>query len=95
MPDLGPWEILIIAVVILVLFGAKKMPDAARSLGRSMRIFKTEIKGMHDDDAPATQQPAPQQPAPAQPPQLTAAPGTPTVEQQAAASPIGENVDGR
>jgi sec-independent protein translocase protein TatA len=98
MPDLGPWEILIIAVVILVLFGAKKMPDAARSLGRSMRIFKTEIKGLHDDDQPAQPQPAqpqPAQPQPAQPQQLTAAPGAPSVEQQAQASPIGDNVDGR
>ena len=55
--DIGWPEILIIAVVILVLFGSKKLPDAARSLGRSMRILKTEVKGMHDDDpaAPATQ----------------------------------------
>jgi sec-independent protein translocase protein TatA len=53
--DLGPWEIAIIAVVILVLFGSKKLPDAARSLGRSLRILKTEVKGLHDDDdKPAT-----------------------------------------
>jgi sec-independent protein translocase protein TatA len=94
MPDLGPWEILIIAVVILVLFGAKKMPDAARSLGRSMRIFKTEIKGLHDDD-----QAKPGQQPPAGPPQqLTAAPGpaaAPCAEQQEPASAIGDNVDGR
>lgn len=50
MPNLGATEIIIIAVVILVLFGAKKMPDAARSLGRSMRIFKSETKGLHEDD---------------------------------------------
>jgi sec-independent protein translocase protein TatA len=49
--DIGWPEIAIIAVVILVLFGSKKLPDAARSLGRSMRIMKTEIKGLHDDDA--------------------------------------------
>jgi sec-independent protein translocase protein TatA len=48
--DLGWPEILIIAVVILVLFGSRKMPDAARSLGRSLRILKTEVKGLHDDD---------------------------------------------
>jgi sec-independent protein translocase protein TatA len=52
--DIGWPEIAIIAVVILVLFGSKKLPDAARSLGRSMRIMKSEIKGMHDDDAPTT-----------------------------------------
>jgi sec-independent protein translocase protein TatA len=49
--DVGWPEIAIIAVVILVLFGSKKMPDAARSLGRSMRILKSEVKGLHDDDA--------------------------------------------
>jgi sec-independent protein translocase protein TatA len=48
--DIGWPEIAIIAVVVLVLFGSKKLPDAARSLGRSMRIMKTEIKGLHDDD---------------------------------------------
>ena len=51
--DIGWPEIAIIAVVILVLFGSKKLPDAARSLGKSMRIMKTEIKGLHDDE-PAT-----------------------------------------
>jgi sec-independent protein translocase protein TatA len=53
--DIGWPEILIIAVVILVLFGSKKMPDAARAVGRSLRILKTEVKGLHDDDdQPAT-----------------------------------------
>jgi sec-independent protein translocase protein TatA len=50
MPDLGLPEILIIAVVVLVLFGSRKLPDAARSLGRSLRIFKSETKGLMDDD---------------------------------------------
>lgn len=57
--DIGWPEILIIAVVILVLFGSRKMPDAARSLGRSLRILKTEVKGLHDDDeAPKASAPA-------------------------------------
>jgi sec-independent protein translocase protein TatA len=51
--DLGPWEIAIIAVVILVLFGSAKLPQAARSLGRSMRIFKSETKGLIGDDEQA------------------------------------------
>jgi sec-independent protein translocase protein TatA len=51
--DIGWPEILILAVVILVLFGSKKLPDAARSLGRSMRIFKTEIKALHEDEQPS------------------------------------------
>lgn len=39
-------ELLIVAVVVLVLFGSAKLPDAARSLGRSLRILKTELKGL-------------------------------------------------
>ncbi len=47
---LGPLEIALILLAILLLFGYKKLPDASRSLGRSMRIFKGEMKGMKDDD---------------------------------------------
>jgi sec-independent protein translocase protein TatA len=46
----SPWKIAIIAVLVIVLFGSKKLPDAARSLGKSMRILKTEVQGLHDDD---------------------------------------------
>ena len=46
----SPWKILIVAVVLIVLFGSKKLPDAARSLGRSMRILKTEIGSIHEDE---------------------------------------------
>jgi len=49
--DLGWPEILIIALVIFALFGYKKLPDATRSVGRSLRIFKAEMKS--DDDKPA------------------------------------------
>jgi len=63
MGDIGWVEILIIAVVILILFGSKKMPDAARSLGRSLRILKTEVKGIHDDDEPAKPAPPAELPA--------------------------------
>ena len=44
------WELILIVVVIVLLFGAKRMPDAARSVGRSLRIFKAETKGLADDD---------------------------------------------
>jgi sec-independent protein translocase protein TatA len=50
--NLGPTELIIIAVVVILLFGAKKMPDMARSLGRSMRIIKAETKGMKQDEQP-------------------------------------------
>ncbi|QGU07394.1 Sec-independent protein translocase protein TatA [Corynebacterium occultum] len=56
MPTPGIWEILIIAVVVILLFGAKKLPDAARSIGRSMRIFKSEVKEMNNDTEQPQQQ---------------------------------------
>ncbi|WP_318206892.1 MULTISPECIES: Sec-independent protein translocase subunit TatA [unclassified Streptomyces] len=60
MGRLGPTEIILILVVIILLFGAKKLPDMARSLGKSARILKSEAKAMKSDD---------QQSAPADPPQ--------------------------
>ena len=63
----SPWKVLIIAVVVLVMFGSKKMPDAARSLGRSMRILKAEVSNLHDDEKPepaAAPAPAPAQALP-------------------------------
>jgi sec-independent protein translocase protein TatA len=49
----SPWKILIVAVVLIVLFGSKKLPHAARSLGQSMRILKTEVSSLHEDEAVA------------------------------------------
>ena len=46
----GGWELVLVVLVIMVLFGAKRLPEASRSLGRSMRIFKAETKGLRDDD---------------------------------------------
>lgn len=70
----SPWKILIVAVVLIVLFGSKKLPHAARSLGQSMRILKTEVSGLHHDetaeDAKAKAEPAAQFP----PAELTATP---------------------
>lgn len=45
----GPTEIIIIAVLIILIFGWKKLPDAARSLGRSARVFKSEVDEMKKD----------------------------------------------
>jgi len=45
-----PWHIAVLVVVLILLFGAKRLPDAARSLGRSMRILKAETKGLAEDD---------------------------------------------
>jgi sec-independent protein translocase protein TatA len=52
MGALKPWHIILLVVVIVVIFGSKRLPDAARSLGRSMRIMKAETKGLMDDDKP-------------------------------------------
>lgn len=49
MGGLQPWHWLIVIAAFILLFGAKKLPDAARSLGKSMRIFKSEIKEMQAD----------------------------------------------
>ena len=83
--DIGWPEILIIAVVILVLFGSRKMPDAARSLGRSLRIIKTEVKGLHDDDQDTPSPPA----ATTAPAQLPAAPAAPSAPVPPSSVPSG------
>jgi sec-independent protein translocase protein TatA len=70
--DLGWPELLIVAAIAMMLFGTKKMPDVARSIGRSMRIVKAELGGLRDED-PGTPEPAPAT-APAQPATGRAAP---------------------
>lgn len=63
MGALQPWHWIIVLVVLVILFGSKRLPDAARSLGKSMRIFKSEVKELQHDgknEAPAV--------TPAQPP---------------------------
>jgi sec-independent protein translocase protein TatA len=72
----SPWKILIVAVVLIVLFGSKKLPHAARSLGQSMRILKREVQGLHEDEPDAGTTPARVHSATAEPPdQITAASG--------------------
>ena len=61
MGSLSPWHWAILAVVVILLFGAKKLPDAARSLGKSMRIFKSELREMQTEnksEAPTLQAPS-------------------------------------
>ena len=89
MPNLRPTELIIILLIIVLLFGAKKLPELAKSIGQSMKIFRAETK----TDDPATQQtvntvsdaPAPA-PAPAVPQAVTmnatAAPTTATGAEQ-------------
>ena len=49
MGEFSPWHLLIVAIVFVVLFGSKRLPEAARSLGRSMRILKAETAGLRGD----------------------------------------------
>ena len=49
MGELSPWHLLIVAFVFVTLFGYRRLPDAARSMGRSLRIFKTEVRGTSED----------------------------------------------
>jgi sec-independent protein translocase protein TatA len=62
----SPWKILIVAIVIIVLFGSRKLPAAARSLGQSMRILKTEVQGLHEENETQTTYTAPAPTAAAQ-----------------------------
>lgn len=89
----GP-ELLIILLIIVLLFGAKKLPDTARGLGRSLRIFKAETKGLSDDES------KPAEPAAgAAPQQITrepsSAPVPPTPDPSANASTAPSNADER
>jgi len=47
---LQPWHLIILVVLVVLLFGAKRLPDAARSIGKSMKIFRAETKSMNDDE---------------------------------------------
>ncbi|MEV6634603.1 Sec-independent protein translocase subunit TatA [Actinoplanes sp. NPDC051470] len=60
MGALKPWHIIVFVVVLVLLFGAKRLPDAARSLGRSLRIIKAETKGLVDDNNDTAEKAEPQ-----------------------------------
>ncbi|MFE5828426.1 Sec-independent protein translocase subunit TatA [Streptomyces erythrochromogenes] len=47
-----PWHLLIVLAVCLLVFGSKKLPDMARSLGKSMRILKSEARALRSEDSP-------------------------------------------
>jgi len=81
MPNLGPTELIIIGLILVLLFGAKKLPEAARGLGRSLRIFKSETAKLRDEDDTETAtaavvqaQPQPAAPAPQSIPAATQPP---------------------
>lgn len=68
---ISPWELLILLLVVLLVFGPKRLPEMGRSLGKGMREFKSSIQGKDDDDErpalptptpPSTSAPAPDEP---------------------------------
>ena len=61
--NISAWHVVIVLLVVVLLFGAKRLPDLAKSVGQSMKIFKNEVKDLNKDDAPvadATYPPAAQ-----------------------------------
>jgi sec-independent protein translocase protein TatA len=91
MGEFSAWHLLILAGVFVLLFGARRLPDGARALGRSLRIFKTEVKGLHDDEPatpPTTATATPSTPAGALPaPAPTPVPPADQQVHQAASAP--------
>ena len=53
MPNVGPLEIIIVLIIVLVIFGPKRLPDLGRSLGRGMREFKDSLSGSDREELPA------------------------------------------
>jgi sec-independent protein translocase protein TatA len=70
MASIGTWQLIIVLAIVLVLFGAKRLPEAARGLGKSLKIFKSETQGLLHDERPAANGQAP----PAQPQQQSPRP---------------------
>jgi sec-independent protein translocase protein TatA len=83
MGSLSPWHWAIIAVVVIVLFGSKKLPDAARALGKSLRIFKSEVRELQNDGKTA---------APSAPAEPTA---TPVQSERVEPAPDENHTDAR
>ncbi|MCI4010550.1 Sec-independent protein translocase subunit TatA [Brevibacterium sp. ZH18] len=67
-------QIAIVILIIVIIFGAPKLPQLARSLGQSMKIFKSEIKDLRDEDEPTTTEPG----------ELNRDPSTPAAQQPVA-----------
>ena len=66
MPSIGPFELIVVLVIVLVIFGPKKLPGLGRSLGTGMREFKDSITGNSKDDDDRTIEAADDEPTTAQ-----------------------------
>jgi sec-independent protein translocase protein TatA len=97
MGGLSWWHWLIIAGAFIIIFGAKKLPEAARGVGRSLRILKSEVSAMHDDDEKAKKAPSEtdataSMATPAS--QLTSAPAVPVVPVVQQPAPVATVLNG-
>lgn len=92
MGSIGTWQLIIVLAIVFLLFGAKRLPEAARGLGRSLKIFKSETEGLINKDdkaddvtgegrAPQAQQPVQRAVEPTTAPQPQAAPQQPVAQQ--------------
>jgi sec-independent protein translocase protein TatA len=98
MPNLGIWEILLLLLVLLLVFGPKRLPEMGRSLGRGMREFKDSVTGKDNDEdveqievAPAPVTTAQAVAAPAQPVPATTPPAAAQPEPVAAPAPPAQS----
>ncbi|PVU81724.1 twin-arginine translocase TatA/TatE family subunit (plasmid) [Cellulomonas sp. WB94] len=90
MNALKPWHVIVLLVVVLLLFGAKRLPDLAKSVGESLKIFKSELKDLTEDDKPST----PATPPVATPPVVTPPAAAPDTAPPATLPPPYEGFDG-
>jgi sec-independent protein translocase protein TatA len=89
MPNIGPLEIAVVLIIVLIIFGPKRLPELGQSMGRGIREFKNSISGDKDKDSPeeqrreleASQQAQASRPQPPQAPQAVA--GEPSAEKPA------------
>ena len=85
MGSIGTWQLIIVLAIVFLLFGAKRLPEAARGLGRSLKIFKSETEGLINkddkaDDLTGETRPQAQPVQRAVEPQQQAAPQQPSVQ---------------
>jgi sec-independent protein translocase protein TatA len=68
MPNVGPFEVAIVLIIALIVFGPKRLPELGKSLGKGIREFKGSISGEHDDDPPKQAAPPAEIESPQPPP---------------------------
>jgi sec-independent protein translocase protein TatA len=93
----APWHWVVLAIVVIALFGYKRLPDASRAVGRSLRIFKSELRGLNEDDKSREAREdsaASRELPPAVPPPVTPHPVQPQDGRQAAPQPPADRPAG-